>query len=73
MFTIIKQLGPSTFFVMFIIGVNNLPILVKIVKKLYHQHIDENVGRKKVDTILRNLLEIILSIVHIMNSFHKLI
>jgi len=53
---IIKQLGPSTFFVMFIIGVNNWTILVKTIKELYHQHIDENIGIKKVDYNVKELV-----------------
>ncbi len=56
MFMIIKQFGPSMFFGMFIIGVNNWPIFVKIVQELYHQHIDENLGIKKVDYNIKELV-----------------
>jgi hypothetical protein len=45
----IRQLDPPTFFMMFTIGVNNWPILVKLLKELFDQCIGENVKMKKIN------------------------
>jgi hypothetical protein len=46
-FAMIRQLGLPTFFVTFTTSVNNWPILVKTLKELYDQYIDENLRIKK--------------------------
>ncbi len=49
-FAMIRQLGPPIFFVTFTIGVNNWPIIIKTLKKLYDQYIGENLRIKKDDS-----------------------
>jgi hypothetical protein len=74
----IRQLGPLTFFMTFT-SVNNWPILVKTLKKLYDQYIDENLGIKR-DALL-NIRELVRNDLvtcaryyeHRMNNFCKLI
>ncbi len=78
-FVMIKQLGLPMFFMMFTIGVNNWPILVKILKELFDQCIGENVKMKKIDSL--SIMELVRNdhvtcaryYEHRINSFHKLI
>ncbi len=64
---------------MFIIGVNNWPILVKTLKELFDQCISANVKMKKIDSL--SIMELVRNdhvtcaryYEHKINSFHKLI
>jgi hypothetical protein len=75
----IKQLGPPMFFMMFTIGVNYWPILVKILKELFDQCIGENVKMKEDDSLsIRELVKndhvtYARYYEHRINSFRKLI
>ncbi len=71
-FTMIKQLGPLTLFVIFTTSVNNLLIFVKTLKELYDQYIGEKLGIKKDDSLsirelVRNDLVTCAHYEHIMN------
>jgi hypothetical protein len=48
----IRQFGPPTFFVTFILGVNNWPILMITFKNLHTQHFNENITN--IDNSLNN-------------------
>ncbi len=52
-FAIIRQFGPSTFFVTLTMGVNNWPILIKTLKDLHIKQFNQN-GKMKFDYSLNN-------------------
>ncbi len=76
-FTMIRQLGPPTFFMTFTTCVNNWPILIGTLKELYDQYIGENLGIKKDDSLSikehveNDLVTYARYYKHKMNSFHK--
>jgi hypothetical protein len=65
----IKQLGPPTFFVTFTTHVNNGPILVKTLKDLHIQHVqnlnieNEDLPNKKI--LLKMTLSLVCAIMNI--------
>jgi hypothetical protein len=74
----IKQLGPIIIFLTFTIGANNWPILVKILKYLHIQHV-QNLNLKNEDLLnIKNLVknDLIICVPYYenrMNSFQKLL
>jgi hypothetical protein len=52
-FAIIKQFGPSTFFMTFTMGVNNWPILIKTLKDLHIKQFNQK-GKINFDYSLNN-------------------
>jgi len=74
----IKQLGPSTFFVTFTTRVNNWPILLKTLKDLHVQHARnftiENENSPNIKDFAKNdLVTCAPYYEHKMNSFQKIL
>jgi len=75
-FVMIKQFGPPTFLVTFIISVNNWSILMKILKDLHTKHFQQNVKIFFNDSVANNFFvknDLKLHVCDIRNCLHKLL